>query len=226
MTRKHYEMTEETTTFNGRILHRIRAVKAFQNGIFGLVQAGDLGGWIESENNLLYNAQVSGYARVSGNARVSGHARVSGYAWVGGHAQVYGYAQMFGNAQVSGNAQVYGDAQVSGYAWVYGDAQVSGDAWVSGNAWVYGDAHIRQHGYIQSTDDYLTIGPIGSRNGYTTFYKTKDHGIWVCCGCFNGSIDHFRTRVHEVHAGTRHERDYLDAADFAARKLGKETENA
>ncbi len=88
-----FEFTGETKIFFGVTLNRIRAVAAI--AAFG-VAAGDLGGWIEREENL----------------------RVYGNAWVYGDARVYGNAQVYGDAQVSGDARVYGDA------WVYGNAQV------------------------------------------------------------------------------------------------------
>lgn len=65
---KKYELTEETKEYNGVMLHRIKAIKSF-----GDVKAGDLGGWIEKEENLSHeeNAWVYGDAKVYGNARVS-----------------------------------------------------------------------------------------------------------------------------------------------------------
>ena len=44
---KKYELTEVTVTYGKAILHRIKALKDFGN-----VKKGDLGGWIESEDNL------------------------------------------------------------------------------------------------------------------------------------------------------------------------------
>ena len=104
---KKFELTTEYVTFLGRKLFRIRALIEFGN-----VKAGELGGYIEKEENLnrSVNAGVSGNARVYGNARVSGYACVSGNAWV------------------SGNARVFGDARVSGVACVSGDARLSGNA--------------------------------------------------------------------------------------------------
>ena len=96
---KKFELTSETTIRFGRTLYRIRALVDFST-----VKKGDLGGFVEKEENL---------SQVSGNAWVYGNAQVSGNAWV------------YGNAQVSGNARVYGNAQVSGDAWVSGNAQVS-----------------------------------------------------------------------------------------------------
>ena len=70
---KKYEFTGETKVWLGRTLHRIRALVAF-----GDVEVGDLGGWIEKEENLAQegNAWVYGEARVCDNARVFGEARV------------------------------------------------------------------------------------------------------------------------------------------------------
>ena len=87
-----YELTSETkVNFFGVTLFRIKAKISFGN-----VSAGELGGWIQKQENLA----------------------PSGNAWVSGDAEVYG------DARVYGNAEVYGDARVSGDAEVYGDAEV------------------------------------------------------------------------------------------------------
>ena len=79
---KKYELTKEMKTLaHGTVLHRIRALMDIPR--FG-VKAGELGGFVEGENNLSQdgNAWVSGDARVYGDAWVSGEARVSGDAKV------------------------------------------------------------------------------------------------------------------------------------------------
>ena len=74
---KKFEFTGETKTisllFRTATLHRIRAVAEF-----GLVKIGDLGGWIEKEENLSHEgkAWVWGNAKVWGNAEVCGDAKV------------------------------------------------------------------------------------------------------------------------------------------------------
>ena len=70
---KKYEFTGEIKTIFGIEFKQIRAIVNF-----GCVVAGEIGGWIECEENL----SQSGNAWVSGNARVYGNARVSGNAWV------------------------------------------------------------------------------------------------------------------------------------------------
>ena len=74
---KKYKFTGETKTiylpFGTVTLHRIKAVVEF-----GLVKVGDLGGWIEKEENLSHeeNAWVCGNAKVYGDAKVCGNAKV------------------------------------------------------------------------------------------------------------------------------------------------------
>lgn len=60
---KKYELTDDTITVGGRILHRIKALKSFSD-----VEEGDLGGYVEKEDNLDH----SGEAWVYGNAWVYG----------------------------------------------------------------------------------------------------------------------------------------------------------
>ena len=98
---KKFELTSNTKMFFGKKLFQIKALISF-----GGVKEGDLGGYIEKEENLSHD----------------------GEAWVSGDAQVYG------NAQVCGNAEVCGDAKVCGNAKVYGNAEVCGDAKVCSDA--------------------------------------------------------------------------------------------
>ena len=139
--------------------------------------------------------QLGGYVEKEGNVSQDGN------AWVYEDAAVYGDAKVYEDAQVYGYAQVYGDARVYGYAQVSGNAWVYGDAAVSGNAWVYGDA------------DYACIKGFGTKFRHTTFYKTKENGIGVKCGCFNGSLEQFREQVKETRTG-KIVKEYLAIADL------------
>ena len=108
---KKYELTSETIeTDEGITLYRIKALKDFGN-----VNKGDLGGFIESEDNLSQEGSTWVYnnARVFGNAKVFGNALVYENAQVSGDVQLYGNAQLCGNAQVSGDACIYGNAKVT-----------------------------------------------------------------------------------------------------------------
>ena len=114
-----------------------------------------------------------------------------------------GYIEKEENLSHFGNAWVYGNAKV------YGDARVSGDARVFDNAWVYGNAE------VFNTRHFFVQGPIGSRDGYVTFYRTKDDTVEVRCGCFSGSLQEFVNQVEETHGGSRYEKEYKLAAELA-----------
>ena len=74
---KKFELTTNTKMFLGKKLFQIKALISF-----GDVEVGELGGYIEKEENL----SQTGDAWVSDDACVSGNARVSGDAWVSGDA--------------------------------------------------------------------------------------------------------------------------------------------
>ena len=75
---KKYELTSETKVVMGKTLHRIKALVSF-----GCVDAGELGGWIEKEDNLSQDcdAWVYGNAQVYDNAQVCG---VGAIFWISG----------------------------------------------------------------------------------------------------------------------------------------------
>ena len=112
--KKHFKLTAETKIYIGITLFRVELISNCKWG-----KKGDLGGWVEKEENISGNAWVSDDARVSGNARISGYAqvsddaRISGYARVSGDAWISGYAQVYDNAWVYDNARVYGNARAS-----------------------------------------------------------------------------------------------------------------
>jgi hypothetical protein len=190
-----YELTNETIEVDGHTLHRIRALRDFS-----FIQAGDLGGYIESEHNLSHkgwcwvhdSAVVFGSARVFESARVRdvacvyGSARVYGSATVSGLAYVYESARLYGGTHVYGSASVYGSARVYGYSRVHDSACVFGSARVHGPADVSGYEHIR---FSLSTSDpvdkiaaSLDVRPI---NGWYYLYKrvnrTDDPDVWSSC---------------------------------------------
>ena len=148
---KKFELvTDMSISFLGRKLFRIRALVDFTTKWGDTIKAGDLGGYVEKEENLSHE----------------------------------------------------GDAWVSDDAWVYGNAEVYG------NALVYGVNHV------------LTVGPIGSRNATTTFFRDKNNEITVACGCFLGNIEDFLKKVEETHGNNKHAKAYQAAAELAKIQIG------
>lgn len=115
----------------------------------------------------------------------------------GGYIESESNLSQYDNARVCDNAQVHGNARVCG------NARVSDDAWVYGNARVCDTRH------------YLNLGPIGSRDGYTTIYRDKNRKAMVICGCFSGNLDEFEREVHKTHSGTKYEAEYMALIQLA-----------
>jgi NDP-sugar pyrophosphorylase family protein len=109
---KKYELLKSDTTIQqGKTLYRIKYLIDIPRHN---IEAGDLGGFLESENNLshdgnavvLDDARIFGNARVSDNARVYGNAKVSGNVWISGDAEVFDNAVVYGDAMIFGNTKV------------------------------------------------------------------------------------------------------------------------
>ena len=219
---KYFELTDETKVNEfGVTLHRIRCTRDM-----AWANAGDLGGWVEYESNLCDDAWVGDEAQVFGNASVCGSAIVYGSAWVYGVAFVDGLASVYGSARVYENACVYGCSKVFGRACVHGQAQVFGSALVFDDSLVCGVVSLRGYDMLGSSavvsnnDQHCGFDYFGSENRHTHAYLTKSGGVDVICGCFRGSLDEFAQQVHERHAGTVYERQYLAMIDMIKLKFG------
>ena len=93
---RKYELTDETQAVLGQTLHRIRALRDFND-----VKAGDLGGWVAGPDNLSQhgncwaydNSRMSGDSRMSGNSRMSGDSRMYDNSFMTGDSQLTGVAK-------------------------------------------------------------------------------------------------------------------------------------
>ena len=185
---KKFELTDEfVTNVFGHKLFRIKALVAF-----GDVEKGELGGFIEKEDNLSHDDN----------------------AWVYGNAQVFGDAQVFDNAQVFGDAQVFDNAQVFGDAQVFDNAWVCDNARVCGNAQVYGNARVCGNAQVFGNADYAVVAGFGRYFRTTTFFRCKDKILRVQCGCFYGDLAQFREIVKKTHGDSKYAKEYLAIADL------------
>ena len=112
----------DTKEHLGVKLNRIYAIKDF-----GGVLKGEMGGYIESEDNLSHEgncwvyddaiimnkAKVFSDASVRGDAKVSGNAKVCGDACVSNRANIEDWATIAGKTKIKGNARVIGSCHIS-----------------------------------------------------------------------------------------------------------------
>lgn len=191
---KKYKLTNLTTTpnpYDEIILYRIEALRDF-----GDVKKGDLGGFIESEENLshhgncwIYNdAMVYEKARVCDNAKVCDRAEIRGCALVQSGSMVYGDAVVLDFTRINDNATVFDFSEVSenavigGKAKIYGSASVCGNsavlehAEVLGNAVVNGPAVIRGNAKVEGLSDFIVFRNWWSTGDYFTW--TRSNNMW------------------------------------------------
>ena len=117
MENKKFTLTNITKKYNGITLYQIRALRNIINpwNEFELIaRKGELGGWVERENNL------SQY----------------GECWVGEDAIVMRGAKIQDMAQVSGSSIITEEAIIRGCAQVWGHTTVRGEAIVQDRAGV------------------------------------------------------------------------------------------
>lgn len=156
-----YQITDESINFEGRVLNRIRALASF-----GDVKEGDLGGFIEKQENLsiltqegnswIYgdakvfgdaiiavngkvkdNAIVFEKAMISDNAVISNNAKLFGRAHAGGAAEIKDNAVMSGHVKILDGAKISGNIEVKGYTSIWGDTSISGDSKFEGCINIY-----------------------------------------------------------------------------------------
>ncbi len=144
-----YELTNETRVVNGVTLHRIKALRDFDD-----VKAGDLGGFIKDESDLSHDGNCWVYddamviqASVSENAKIRNNACVVNYARVYGNAVISDKAWVLSDkAHVYDNAIINGNAKIGGY--VFGNAVVSDNAVITEGALIYDNARVYENAQV------------------------------------------------------------------------------
>ena len=188
MDKKYEILKDHAITMNGSTIYRIKALKDF-----GDVKAGDMGGFVEKEENLSHEGPcwIYGDAMVYHNAKVKDNVIVRDYAHVyndaqvlqnaivEGHVRVFDQCFVFGNACIKDNANVFGHGRVNGFATiqdnatVFDNARVYGESIVKDYAMVSGHMMVAQ-GTISNSVILFGIGEINfdvSEKDDWTFYR-------------------------------------------------------
>ena len=108
---KKYELLEnDSIVVHGKTLYRIKAVCDF-----GLVENGQIGGYIEKESNLSH----------------------FGECWVYDNAKVYGEAKVYDNAKVFENAIICDNVKLHDNVCACNHIKICGDIELYGSGYVY-----------------------------------------------------------------------------------------
>ena len=133
----------------------------------------------------------------------------------------FGDRNLFGDACRFGNGNGFGDRCVFGERCKFGMESIFGKRSIFIGKNQFGEncefgLRCSHEGLINSI--YVAVDRIGSNLGKTYFFKANE-GYFVRAGCFFGTIDEFKTKVHKTHFGTIHETTYRMACELAVKLL-------
>ena len=194
---RYFKLTEETIVNEaGRKLRQIECIRDFK-----FAQAGELGGFIEKEENLGSEAWVDEGAQVWGeakvingsvlrdNARVYGRSKVRNGSVIYDEARVYDYA-LVDACSVGGQAKVYGKSWISrgvsmaDQTEVFGLANIENscllhNASVSGQACLNCSMVLSTDAYVTRNSDFCQFYNLCPTADRTTVYRTKAGDIRI-----------------------------------------------
>ena len=136
---KHFRLTEETIEWQGRTLHRIEATRDSY-----WANAGEKGGFVESEDNLMDEAWVADEVKVWGGARL------------------WHYSTAYGSAQIFDDCNLLEGVVVSGKSCVHG-----ANTFVTAAAYIHG-------GEIKDRTDYMVFQGFEGGEILTAYRDTND----------------------------------------------------
>lgn len=157
----------QSITFEGRTLYRIKALRDFAD-----VTKGDYGGYIQNYRNLsqdgtcwiyddakvLDKGSVSQSATVYHNAIVRDYVKIERTALIEDNAIISQHAIVTGLANICGNAQIKGNSLIMDSALINGDAIIDGD-----DVTIYGRTILSSNSHISKNSDYITINGLNGK---------------------------------------------------------------
>lgn len=186
---KKYKLSDlALKTSVNKNLYVIIALKDFSD-----VKAGDVGGFVESEDNLSQTGDCWIYddAKVYGNAKVSGDAKIHDNAIVCGDSSITGNAIVAGNVKISDNVWIYDNAIIRDYANISGTSSISGASKISGNVRIGGRVQVSGNAQISKN---------ASINGWCNI---ADNTIITDDACVSGCVDVYNNAIIKEHANVK-----------------------
>ena len=203
---KKFELVKENTKIaynsNGEeiTLYQIRALREFtcpyklnpDGEILDqtLVKKGDLGGYVEKEENLSHeggcwifeeaevrdNARVEENARLVGRSLVKDNAVIKGYSCLATNAYVWGNAVLDGATQMKGYVSIGGNSTTNGYVCIHGECQVRGDSVLDGHIFLNGTVvveNVKLTGIIHLCGQYYVTFDVNDNKGIAAYRTTE-----------------------------------------------------
>ena len=211
MNNKKYKLSNITMKFEGRRLYRIRALRDFSD-----VDAGELGGWVESENNLsqegdcwIYdNAKCVDNARMYDNSTIYNNSEMHHNARMYDNSTIYDDGKMYDNARMYDNSTMYKNSIMCSSSRMYDNSRMCNNSILKGNDKLYGKLVSRVEEFIE----------INNKKGRIVTGVLKDGKILYNIGCQNEiTKEVFIDRIYNEGGGVKkhpYRKEYLKIIDI------------
>ena len=200
-----YKLGNRSIDFDdGRVLYEIVATKDFSD-----VKKGDIGGRVESLNNLsqtgdcwIYGGKVKNDVFVCNNAKIySSH--ISGKSIICGNVITENSTIHSNCGDISGSTKITNSSLRMDSITICGNSSING-------AVTSRCKNIRLiDAVINSRRDVIITSGFGSRCSLATFFKDTTGAVICVTGCFNDNIDEFEERVKLEHGDNKYGKEYL-----------------
>ena len=139
MNNKKYEILmdeENTIEFEGHTLHRIKALRDF-----GDIKRGDIGGYVENENNLSHegncwiydDAKAMDYSIISDNSRIYNNSRMYNNSAMYDNSEMYDYSIMYDNSEMHHNSRMHDNTKMYDNSTLYNNSAMFGNSEMHNN---------------------------------------------------------------------------------------------
>lgn len=120
--KQRFKLTNKTKKYQGKTLYQIEALTNFWE-----IKKGDVGGFVESEENLSQQGECWIYpkAMAMDQAQVLGNALLLDKSIIKDNAIIDGYSRLYGNAVVKDNAKILGATIINNQSEIYGNAELN-----------------------------------------------------------------------------------------------------
>ena len=155
MNNKKYEILmdkENTIEWKGHTLYRIRALRDF-----GDIRKGDIGGFVENENNLSHkgncwiydDAKAMDDSIMYDNSRICDKSELHDDSEMYNYTRMYDYSELHNNSIMNDNSEMHDISKMYGNSIMYDDSEMYGDSELNNQVKLYGKLFSKVDEFIE-----------------------------------------------------------------------------
>ena len=198
MNDKKYEILmdkENTIEWKGHTLHRIRALRDF-----GDIKKGDIGGFVENENNLSHkgncwiydDAKAMDDSIMYDNSRIYDKSELHDDSIMHNYTRMYDYSELHNNSIMNDDSAMYDNSTMYDYSIMYDNSEMYNNSTLKNKTRLYGKL-------VSSVDDFIEIQ---NPQGRLVTCVKKGNKILYNVGCQNEITEEtFKDRIEHEDGG-------------------------